>query len=65
MALASLHPQSLELFCELSGKVPDFNLTLGFGDKSRITKGNWTLEVTNEQGNASISFVLCNTTAEG
>ncbi|PVD27302.1 hypothetical protein C0Q70_12457 [Pomacea canaliculata] len=65
MALASLHPQSLELFCELSGKVPDFNLTLGFGDnKSRITEGNWTLKVTNEQGNASISFVLCNTTAE-
>lgn len=63
---ASLHPHSLDLICELSGKVPNFNLTVGFGDKKlRIPEGNWTLKITHEQGNASIHFMLVNNTVEG
>lgn len=62
----SLHPNSLELICELSGSAPDFNLTVGFGDKQlRITEGNWTLKITHEQVNASITFMLVNKTVEG
>ncbi|PVD27292.1 hypothetical protein C0Q70_12447 [Pomacea canaliculata] len=54
---------SRNVTCTLSGRAPEFNLTLHFGEETWIRPGNWTLDITTEFGITNITFELINDTA--
>lgn len=62
--IAQMQPRTstMEVKCEVSGHTPEFNLTLRSFDKLRIGAGIWTLHVTSESGDSSITFQLINIT---
>ncbi|XP_025101768.1 uncharacterized protein LOC112568609 [Pomacea canaliculata] len=55
---------SKEVACEVSGSVPDLNLTLHFAANSTIGGGIWTLHVLSELGFSNITIGLVNSTSQ-
>lgn len=54
---------SRNVTCKLSGRAPEFYLTLHVGEETWIRPGNWTLDVTTESGVTNITLGIINNTA--
>ncbi|XP_025101377.1 uncharacterized protein LOC112568334 [Pomacea canaliculata] len=53
-----------EVKCQIIGHAPNFTLTLDFVNNSGIGEGTWTLHVTSEDWNSSITFLINNNTGK-
>lgn len=53
-----------EVACEVSGSVPDLNLTLRFAANTTIGEGIWTLHVLSELGFSNKTLGLVNSTSK-
>lgn len=51
-------PTTKKVMCEVSGNIPDFNLTLQFARESWIENGNWMLHITTQLGDTNTTFQL-------
>lgn len=54
---------SRNVTCSLSGRAPEFNLSLHLGEETWIRPGKFTLDVTTEFGTTNLTFELINDTA--
>ncbi|XP_025100584.1 uncharacterized protein LOC112567915 [Pomacea canaliculata] len=58
-------PTTKKVTCELSGRIPNFSLTMRFAGEMLIDEGIWILHAITELGFSNITFVLINNTGGG